>query len=226
MSDELLIITQFGKAWEAARALLWARVNERLLARQTGASLPSSRLPRGLTLDASLGRLRAAIANLTSLFNQHLVDLPSHSPWLLLCRSPLPLNTNTIEYELEQLFDGPAADHADAGFWEREVVKPMKEHADKFRDWVKELKKKAARPKPTRALRKKIPPSKRTRPMSLKEAARLMGYMAAGSKKAAERLRRAMDVGAVAFEQQTRKAFVFSRDDFPKENWPKILSKR
>jgi hypothetical protein len=79
--------------------------------------------------------------------------------------------------------------------------------------------------------RRKIPPGKRTRPMSLKEAARLMGYTvdkhgtAVPSKKAAESLRKAMDAGAVAFEERSRMRFVFSRDDFPKESWPKILPK-
>ena len=84
---------------------------------------------------------------------------------------------------------------------------------------------------PTKKAGQSIPPAKRTRPMSLKEAARLMGYTLDGrgravpSKKAAESLRKAMDAGAIAFEELTRKRFVFSRDDFPKESWSKILPK-
>jgi hypothetical protein len=107
----------------------------------------------------------------------------------------------------------------------------MMEHAKTIQGWLKDLKKKAGRPRPADAPRKKIPPGKRTRPMSLKEAARRMGYVvdahgkAVPSKKAAESLRHAMDDGAVVFEELTRKRFVFSRDDFPKESWPKILPK-
>jgi hypothetical protein len=225
MSDDLLVITQFEESWEAARTLLWKSVNERLHARGTRARLSTSRLPPGLTLDAALSRLKADVANLTRVLNQHHVDVSAHTPWLVLGRLPIPLNKSSIEYELKQQFNSLAAAHVDAGFWEREIVDPMKKHADKIRDWVKELKKRAGRPEATSASCKKIPPQKRTRPMSLKEAARLMGYKAVHSKKAAENLRSAMDAGAVAFEALTRKSFVFSRDDFPKESWPKILPK-
>jgi site-specific DNA-cytosine methylase len=69
-----------------------------------------------------------------------------------------------------------------------------------------------------KARQKKIPPTKRTRPMSLREAARLMGYGA--SRDAAEKLRAAIDTGAVPCETLTRQQHVFSLDDFPKKRWP------
>jgi hypothetical protein len=78
---------------------------------------------------------------------------------------------------------------------------------------------------------RKIPPGKRTRPLSLKDAVRYMGYTVnrlgnpIPSKKAAESLRKAMDARAVPFEALTRKRFVFSCDDFPMGCWPKILPK-
>jgi hypothetical protein len=59
----------------------------------------------------------------------------------------------------------------------------------------------------------KIPPEKRTRVMSLKEAAGLMGYGA--GKDGAKRLRAAIDAGSMQHEQLTRQQHVFSRDDFP-----------
>jgi hypothetical protein len=145
MYDDILVITQFGETWEAARALLWKRVNELLEARGTMARLPSCRFPSDLTLDAALSRLKAAVANLTRLLNQHLVDVSSHSPWLVLGHVSVSLNKGTLEYELEQLFDSPAAVHVDADFWQREIVDPMKRHAGEMRGWVKKLKKSAGR---------------------------------------------------------------------------------
>ena len=53
--------------------------------------------------------------------------------------------------------------------------------------------------------------------MSLREAARLMGY--GKSRDAAEKLRAAINAGAVVCETLTRQQHVFSLDDFPKEKW-------
>jgi hypothetical protein len=61
----------------------------------------------------------------------------------------------------------------------------------------------------------KIPLDRRTRPLGLAEAARLMGYEK--GRKAGAVLRRAMDAGAVAYEQLTRQSFIFDRNDFPPE---------
>jgi hypothetical protein len=69
---------------------------------------------------------------------------------------------------------------------------------------------------------KKIPPAKRTRPMSLREAARFMGY--GTSRDAAEKLRAAIDAGAVLCETLTRQQHVFSLDDFPKKQWPQATA--
>jgi hypothetical protein len=70
------------------------------------------------------------------------------------------------------------------------------------------------------AKRSKIPPKNRTRPLSLKEAARWMGY--GRDNKAVKKLRAAMDTGAVAYEKLTRQQYIFSRKDFPRENWPQV----
>jgi hypothetical protein len=145
MSDDLLVISQFGESWDVARALFWKRVNKRLQARGTSARLPPSRLAPGLTLDDALSRLKAAIANLTRLANQHLVDVPSHTSWLVLGHVAFSLDKGAIEHELEQLFDSPVAVHVDADFWQREIVDPMKRHAGEMRAWVKKLKKSAGR---------------------------------------------------------------------------------
>jgi hypothetical protein len=244
MPDDLLVIAQFSEAWEAAQALLWKRVNDQLKKAGTGARLPTDRRPLRLTLDAALNRLRVAVANLIRVLNQHSLEVPPEFPWLTISgqlddprdfrtsggSGPLPPrwlsypidNPAVGEHQLSQLL---SVKDVDADFWQREIIKPVMEHAQMIRSWLKDLKKKAGRPKPTGASRKKIPPDKRTRPMSLKEAARLMGYKAANNKKAAESLRRAMNIGAIPYEELTRKSFVFSRDDFPKRSWPKILPK-
>ena len=73
-----------------------------------------------------------------------------------------------------------------------------------------------------KARQKKIPPAKRTRPMSLREAARLMGH--GTSRDAAERLRAAINNGAVPCETLTRQQHVFSLDDFPKKQWPQATA--
>jgi hypothetical protein len=66
----------------------------------------------------------------------------------------------------------------------------------------------------------KIPPELRTRPMTLQEGARLMGYT--GSR-IARQLRSAMDAEAIAYEKLTRQSFIFDRRSFPKESWPEVI---
>lgn len=61
--------------------------------------------------------------------------------------------------------------------------------------------------------RAKILPERRTRPMALRVAAKLMGY--GKSRDAAERLRAAIKADAVACESHTRQQHVFDRNDFP-----------
>jgi hypothetical protein len=56
--------------------------------------------------------------------------------------------------------------------------------------------------------------------MTLRQAARLMGY--GKSKDAAERLRAAIDAGAVSHEQLTRKQHIFDRRDFPEQSQGQI----
>jgi hypothetical protein len=67
----------------------------------------------------------------------------------------------------------------------------------------------------------KIPADRRTIPLSMKDAAKLMGY--GGNRSGVKKLRAAMDVQAVKWEKHTRQSFVFDRQDFPRENWSKVV---
>ena len=67
----------------------------------------------------------------------------------------------------------------------------------------------------------KIPPEERTCPMSFKEAARYMGK--GGDKKGAAWVSRRVKKGTLKCESFSRQQHVFSREDFSKEVWPKIL---
>ncbi|HKB36993.1 MAG TPA: hypothetical protein VKD72_11100, partial [Gemmataceae bacterium] len=68
----------------------------------------------------------------------------------------------------------------------------------------------------------KIPPERRTIPLTKEEAAQLMGYR--GKTRARTRqLNEAIKAGAIAYEQLTRQSYVFDRNDFPEENWPKVV---
>jgi hypothetical protein len=67
----------------------------------------------------------------------------------------------------------------------------------------------------------RIPPARRTRPLSISEAARLMGYRG-NKKQAAKQLKSAMNAGAIAFERLSRQRYVFDRLDFPEESWPRL----
>jgi hypothetical protein len=66
----------------------------------------------------------------------------------------------------------------------------------------------------------RIRPEYRTRPMTLREAARLMGY--GQSKDASERLRAAIKAGAVPCETLTRQQHIFSKKAFPSEAQGKL----
>jgi hypothetical protein len=72
------------------------------------------------------------------------------------------------------------------------------------------------------AMPAKIPAERRVRPMTLGKAAVLMGYTG-GKKKAGKRLRALIDKGIIRCERHSRQNYVFDRNDFPKENWPKVL---
>jgi hypothetical protein len=65
-----------------------------------------------------------------------------------------------------------------------------------------------------------VPPDERTRPMSLQEAARLMGL--GGNKKGAERLRTYIDDGSIPCERLSRQRYIFSKVKFPKEVWDRL----
>ncbi|MBI3461446.1 MAG: hypothetical protein HY000_00060 [Planctomycetes bacterium] len=68
----------------------------------------------------------------------------------------------------------------------------------------------------------RIPPENRTRPLTLRAAATLLGYQG-NRKRRAKQLKNLIDVNAIAFEQLTRQSYVFDRNSFPKESWPKLL---
>jgi hypothetical protein len=67
----------------------------------------------------------------------------------------------------------------------------------------------------------KIPADLRTIPLSMKDAAKLMGY--GGNRSGVKKLRAAMDARAVMWERHTRQSFVFDRVDFPRENWSEVV---
>jgi hypothetical protein len=76
----------------------------------------------------------------------------------------------------------------------------------------------------------RIPPEQRTIPLSLTQAAKLMGYTRTQSgarirdpKGAAEILRRSIEDGTIRAERRNRQSYVFDRSDFPREVWPRIL---
>jgi hypothetical protein len=70
----------------------------------------------------------------------------------------------------------------------------------------------------------KIPPHLRTKPLSIKQAAVLMGYCDAirFGKQGAKRLKAAMQDRAVAFEKLSRQSYVFSKADFPQNVWGQL----
>ncbi len=79
----------------------------------------------------------------------------------------------------------------------------------------------AAGRQPRQASREEIPPDKRTRPMTLKEAAHRMGYKGS-AKSIAKKLRAAMDDEDVPYERINRQKYFFSMDSFPPEVWGRL----
>jgi hypothetical protein len=75
-------------------------------------------------------------------------------------------------------------------------------------------------PEHDRSKEYRIPPEYRTRPMSLQEAARFMGYEKSRGRKL---LRSAIKSGKVECEQLSRQQFIFDRRMFPKEAWRKVI---
>lgn len=69
----------------------------------------------------------------------------------------------------------------------------------------------------------KIPPSRQTKPMSYREAARHLGK--GDSRDAAEWFSKSVADGTFRCEHVTRQIHIFDRNDFPKESWAKITPK-
>ena len=67
----------------------------------------------------------------------------------------------------------------------------------------------------------RIPPDERTRPMSFRRAAKLMGK--GTSRDAAEWLSASVRDGTIRCEHVSRQTHIFSKYDFPKSAWPQIL---
>jgi hypothetical protein len=77
------------------------------------------------------------------------------------------------------------------------------------------------------AVRRRIPPEKRTRPLSMGEAATFMGYTRHRKKKQAVKLlRAAIDDRTVTCERRTRQQYIFHLDDFPKESHGRVAPKQ
>jgi hypothetical protein len=78
-------------------------------------------------------------------------------------------------------------------------------------------------PRAARGRGPQIPPKHRTVPMSLRRAAKLMGYTVhRGKKDAVELLSRIIKDGSVKVERLNRQLYVFDRRDFPQESLAKI----
>jgi len=69
------------------------------------------------------------------------------------------------------------------------------------------------------ALQEIIPASERTIPMTLKEAAKLMGYRGG---RPSERLAAAIKDGSITCEKMGRQSYVFSKSLFPQDVWDKV----
>jgi hypothetical protein len=70
---------------------------------------------------------------------------------------------------------------------------------------------------------RRIPAEHRTIPMTLKTAAKLMGFVDHRSvKDAVELLSKTIKDGTIVAEKQTRQRYVFNREDFPTESHPEI----
>lgn len=67
---------------------------------------------------------------------------------------------------------------------------------------------------------KKIPPEHRTKPMSYRKAAELLGK--GSGKDAAEWMSKCVQDGTIACERITRQTHVFDTRDFPETVWPRI----
>jgi hypothetical protein len=148
-AEKLHAVTGALDAWEVARVCLWHRINEHLATKGTArlrekrrARAPLPKPPAGVTLAGALSALRIAARALAL----HL-DVTDSFPWLVLGNYPLTLNgsptAGSIEYELQRLFTGRAAEHADADFWQREIVTPTMKHAEQLRADLNDEKKTA-----------------------------------------------------------------------------------
>jgi len=149
-AEKLHAVTGALDAWEVARTCLWHRINELLATKGTarlrekrGARAPLPKPPAGVTLAGALSALRVAARGLAL----HL-DVSDSFPWLVLGNCPLTLNgsptAGSVEYDLQRAFTGKAADHADAEFWQREIVEATMKHAEEMRAELRAEQAKAA----------------------------------------------------------------------------------
>jgi hypothetical protein len=174
----LAIIVGTLDAWEKARALAWEQINEYLALaweqinkylRQhlrptlSPALLPVGRKPpAGLTLDAALADLRDAArwVELTC------PRFPPDFAWLIIARGlPYPLDSQArAEHGLEALANIPTPFRVtrkkrkvlDTEFLDREVIRPVQEHAEQIRAWLLASKERALRESLTDTERKAL----------------------------------------------------------------------
>jgi hypothetical protein len=131
--DYLQTLTAVLESWEAANALLRQRINAALRQRGARPKLSTKKnVPAGLTLNAAIRHLRAAVHRLRSFP----VDA-DRVPWLAVTQPwwALPVNSEAdADYQLSKL---PASKDVDPDFWEREVVAPQEQRANAIRVWLK-----------------------------------------------------------------------------------------
>ena len=136
---KLHVITAGLAGWEVARQCLWHRINQLLatkgkarLREHSGARAPLPKPPPGQTFAAALSALRIAARGLAIHF-----DIADDYDWLALgncsfCSNGFP-TAESVEYDLQRAFTGPATNHLDAEFWQREIVEPTTKHAERLR---------------------------------------------------------------------------------------------
>jgi hypothetical protein len=160
--DVLQIIIGTLDPWEKARALLWEQINERLRQHGATAQLAVGRIPARLTLNEALTDLQTAVrwVELTC------PRLPPHFPWLLIARGfACPLDSQAaVEHALKAIADLPAPikidrkkrSRPDPDFYEREIIRPIEEHAEQIRAWLQDSKERALQKSLTDAERKAL----------------------------------------------------------------------
>jgi hypothetical protein len=119
------------------------------------------------------------------------------------------------------------ADLLDKGLQLAKLAKAAVESSDRSFQGLAELAKLATQEVEgyTNAIeqRRRIPPERRTIPLNLARAAKLIGFTKyRGDKDGAEILSKSIRDGSIVAEKLNRQSYIFDLRDFPKKSWPMI----